>query len=82
VVSKHVYKSLLEIVSFEALALGPNLLMHFETEDSTCLRLLLKTCFIRLSLLKFYWCLRFILIVWYVPRYFHKGHFRKVNSAG
>lgn len=39
VVYKFAYKHLQKALSFQTMSLWPNLFMHFETEDSACLRL-------------------------------------------
>lgn len=80
-VYKYFYKHVQKAMPFQALALWPNFFMNFETENSPCLKLHLKKCSAESNLLKFYWCLCFKLIVLHVPRQFHKGHFRKANSA-
>lgn len=61
------HKRVQKAVPFQTLALWSNIFMNFETDNmfKTSLK---KKSTVESSLLKFYWCLCFILIVLHVPR--------------
>lgn len=62
------HKPVQKAVPFQTLALWSNIFMNFETDNMFKTSFKKKKSSVESSLLKFYWCLCFILIVLHVPR--------------